>query len=369
MELNFTDEEYKNIAMQSEPYSKVKSEHKISDAFMLLLKGVKKQDLSYLCSRIQQDFEKADINLTIEECYSITQGDLDNISVDKEKIEDFTEKAVGDYLLDLSYECIEEDGKHLGDNIIPKTTINTSSWISHSLYEARAAQDLARILDLDTEKAGVLGILHDYGRKYIHDFSHVTKGYEALVKEGWEKEARATITHSFINAGRCANCDPAEKGFYINEEGKPAWELDAEKDDITGVLENMTYDDYDMILNIADLMATDRGITSPYDRVQDVATRKSPDLKNRGYFLSEFTNKLIYVIGRVNGNENYELDNVNPLMNLEELTLKFKETSEVFHNIFTSKISINNLVRNALENGIGLLSTPTNEKGKDKTRE
>lgn len=336
MELNFTDEKYKKIAMESKGYSDIESSHKMSDAFMLLLKGVKEGDLSYICSKMQHYLKKGNINLTIDECYSITQGDLDSISVDKEKIEDFTGKSVGNYLLDLSYECIEEDGKHLGDNVIPNTNINTSSWISHSLYEAKAAQNLACALELDSEKAGILGLLHDYGRKYIHDFSHVTKGYEALVGEGWSEEARATITHSFINAGRCANCDPAEKGFYINEEGKPEWELDAKKDDITEVLENIKYDDYDMILNIADLMATDRGITSPYDRVQDVATRKSPDLKNRGYFLSEYINILIYVMEKVKGNESSELNNANALMDLETLNLKFKEVSEKFYTLFKS---------------------------------
>lgn len=92
-------------------------------------------------------------------------------------------------------------------------------------------------------------------------------------------EARATLTHSFINAGRCANCDPAEDGFYINSEGKPSWEDGTKVDDITEVLENMQYDDYDMILNIADLIATDKGITSPYARVEDIAKRKVPDPK------------------------------------------------------------------------------------------
>ena len=47
--------------------------------------------------------------------------------------------------------------------------------------------------------------------------------------------------------------------------------------------------------NIADLIATSDGITTPYDRVQDVATRKKPDIRNRGYFLSEFSNKVLNI--------------------------------------------------------------------------
>ena len=337
MKLNFSDERYKKIAIGSTGYSEIESKHKISEAFLILLKGVKKEDLDNLCIKIQNDFEKQGIKLSIDECYKLTQGKISETFISRAENEEHAKKELGEYLIDLAYECIEVDGNHLGSNVIPNTSINTSSWISHSLFEAKAAKQLAECLDLDPEKAGVLGILHDYGRKYIHDFSHVTKGYETLVDAGWIDEARATITHSFINAGRCANCDPAEEGFYIDEEGKPQWKEEIEKDDVTEVLENMEYDDYDTILNIADLMATDKGITSPYERVEDVATRKTPDIRNRAYFLSEFTNKLVYIISRMNNKNNIE-DELNPLMNIEEINYRFKEISQIFYETYNQMI-------------------------------
>lgn len=61
-------------------------------------------------------------------------------------------KDFSEYLLDLAYECIEVDGRHLGDNIIPNTSINTSSWISHSLYMAKAAENLAKKLGMNAKK-------------------------------------------------------------------------------------------------------------------------------------------------------------------------------------------------------------------------
>lgn len=352
MKLNFKDEKYKEIAMQSKGYSKSRSNHTMSDAFMLLLKGIKKEDLSYICQKMQENFEQNDLNLTLDDCYNITQGNFEKL-LSTNKIKDVNERKVGKYLLDLAYECInerevDENGnpiqKHLGTNAIANGTINTSSWITHSLYEAKAAQELAEMLGLDREKAGVLALLHDYGRKFTHDFTHVTRGFEALVDEGWIEEARGTLTHSFINAGRCANCDPAEEGFYIDENGNPSWVENTEMDEITEVLEKLQYDDYDMILNVADLMATDKGITSPYDRVQDVATRKKPDVRNRGYFLSEFTNKLISIMKRVQKG-NYE--EINPLMDSKLIDEKFKSVSETFFEMFSNeKVQTNNASKN-----------------------
>ena len=330
MELNFKNEDYKKKALESKPYSQVTSNHRLSDAFILLLHGISNKDLSNLCNKLHQDLISKGINLDLEGCYKITQGEIpEHLNLDTQIV---NYGSIGDYLLKLAYECLDIDKNHLGENVINET-LNTSGWLSHSLYEARVMQKLATFIGVEPEKAGILGLLHDYGRKFTHDFSHVTRGYEALIDAGWKDEARATLTHSFINAGRCANCDPAEEGFYIDEEGKPTWTDDAKKDDITDVLENMHYDEYDTLLNIADLMATDKGITSPFERVQDVATRKTPDVRNRAYFLSEFTNKLIYMIELIQ-KQKCTLENTNPTMDLSTLDSKFKEVSEKFYNIF-----------------------------------
>ena len=57
---------------------------------------------------------------------------------------------------------------------------------------------LASKLNLDSELAFNYGLLHDYGRKYHHDFRHVTSGFHELKNI---PESRATLTHSFINGG------------------------------------------------------------------------------------------------------------------------------------------------------------------------
>lgn len=340
MELNFTNETYKEKAKQSIPYSKANSKRTIAEAFMVLIKGVPKEDLSNLCSKLQEKLKDM-LEVTPEECYELTQGSEEVLN----KISTVVDiRNFGTYLLTLAYECIEKDKVYLGDKTI-KVGINTSAWISHSLYEAKVAQRLAEIKGLDTEKAGVLGLLHDYGRKYIHDFTHVIKGFEALTDEGWEEEARACLTHSFINAGRCANCDPAEEGFYIDEKGRPSWEQDEFFDDIAEVLCGLKYDEYDDILNIADLMAMSEGVTTPFERVKDVATRKKPDSKNRTYFLSEFMNKLLSAM-------NYTLTEekrFKPIMSEEELMTKFKMVSDKFYQFYKGELDKRTASKNIVD--------------------
>ena len=82
------------------------------------------------------------------------------------------------------------------------------------------------------------------------------------------------ITKNTFKGGRCANCDPALNGFYIDENGNPNWIEGSIKDDVTEFLENYNYNDYDLIVCMSDLMATAKGITTPYERVNDIATRK-----------------------------------------------------------------------------------------------
>lgn len=191
--------------------------------------------------------------------------------------------------------------------------------------------------------AQIQGILHDYGRKITHSFEHVTRGYEKLVDEGWENEAVAALTHSFLNGGRCASNESAEEGFYVDEKGNPDWRPETEKDDITLFLENYKYSKYDDILNVADLMATSSGIVSPYDRIQDIATRRKLDPTNRGYFLAEFTNKLIEFLKESGAEipENMQREiKATPDVSIVELNERFKIASEVFFNYYKENISL-----------------------------
>lgn len=305
----------KRLIVKSNIGDKNEKLHSLPEAFMLLIKGVGKENLDNLCKELRIYYPE----LTEDECYDLTQG--------KGQIFENNSNVVANVIFNCANNCLSQ-GKHMGNNEIAGGKINTSSWISHSIYEAQVAGDLAQMLGVNKEKAMTLAILHDFGRKSIHTFEHVTQGFDDLVKLGWEDEAGATLTHSFINGGRCANCDPAEEGFYIDEEGQPKWEHEENKDDVAKFLELYTYDIYDDILNIADLMATDKGIVSPAERVEDIATRKTPDPRNRNYFLSEFINKMNEVLvktGRIT-----EIQKIDARLEPEKMKELFEETSRRF---------------------------------------
>lgn len=323
MRLNFkstnSEQAAKRLIIKSNAGKNYEDVHSVEEAFMLLIKGVTKENLDNLCKELNVYYPE----LSEEECYNLTQG--------KGKIYESNQKIVEYVIFNCANSCLAK-GKHMGNNEIVGGQINTSSWISHSIYEAQVAASLAQMLGVKKEKAMTLAILHDFGRKIIHTLEHVIQGFEDLVSLGWENEASATLTHSFINGGRCANCDPAEDGFYIDEEGNVKWKSEEDKDDVARFLELYTYDIYDDILNIADLMATDRGIVSPVERVEDIATRKTPDPRNRNYFLSEFINKMNEILVKIGEKDEVQL--IDASLSDEEMKEMFEKTSRNFFEVF-----------------------------------
>ncbi len=332
MRLNFTNEYYRNKAMQLSENKKVVT-HSIQDAFFILIKDIELECLSNLCIMIQEYFKS--YNLSIENCYQLTQGN-DNSKI---KLDD----KIKIIILKLAYNCIES-GKYLGDQIIPESNINASSWISHSMFEGKLAGQLAMMYKLDSQQAVIQGLLHDYGRKKIHDFMHVIIGFENLVDLGWEAEAIACLTHSFLNGGRCATNDQALDGFFIDSYGNPKWKEGTIKDDITIFLEKYKFTKYDIILNISDLMAKSNGIVSPYERIKDIESRRILDRNNRVYFLSEFSNVLINFLKDININLPKEFEKeIKPTqdLSLDDITKKFKKISDLFFEIYSSFYPIN----------------------------
>lgn len=291
---------------------------------MLLLNGVNINDLDNLCAKMEEIYPQ--LKDIPNGAYRVTQGELGILNISPEIIKMS--------IYNCAMECLKA-GKHLGTKTIADGKINTSSWISHSLYEAKLAEKLAKILGVDSNKAKTLAILHDYGRKTTHSFEHVPKGFEELIDLGWEDEAIATLTHSFLNGGRCANCDPAEEGFYLDEEGNAKWESDDNKDDIARFLDSYVYTIYDEILNISDLMATDRGIVSPSERVEDIRTRKPADPRNERYFLAELTNKLAEFLNRMG--IKIEIPKLNSSNDIEYLREMFNKVSEIFDKVYKER--------------------------------
>lgn len=323
MDLNFSDKKYVDAANEIALASKSNEEktvHSPQDAFMFLIHGKSPEDLSNLCQMLNNNFYP---ELSFEQCYNLTQG----IGEIFERNSNIVKAAV----YSCALKCLNRN-KYLGEKTISDGKINTSSWMSHCLYESKLAGELAEMLHLDPDKATTFALLHDYGRSFSHKFDHVTRGFEALIDAGWKNEASATLSHSFIDGGRCANCDPAEPGFYVDENGNACWENEENKDDVTRFLEEFQYDDYSDILNVADLMATSEGIVSPLDRLNDIATRKTPDPRNRSYFLAKFTNKLNQILVKMGEITSFEP--VNAADDPQKIEQTFLAVSELFYNSY-----------------------------------
>lgn len=126
-------------------------------------------------------------------------------------------------------------------------------WESEFCKHCRAVASIAEKIagfcpHLDPEKAYVLGLLHDCGR-CIDEFAehrfHANIGYEWMSAEGYDDVARVCITHSFY-----------DKDFDINTFTQPHEDLLKCK----AYLKNVTYNDYDLLLQLADVL-NDKGVT------------------------------------------------------------------------------------------------------------
>ena len=56
---------------------------------------------------------------------------------------------------------------------------------------------------------------------------------------------------------------------------------------------------YDLILNLGDLTATDKGVVTIYDRLKDIATRRELDPTNREFFLLKLINGMTYILSEM----------------------------------------------------------------------
>lgn len=328
MVLNFTNEYYKSKAFESNRVKNKNDNYTIYDSFLILIKDINILDLENLCNLIKIYY--GDKNISKEEAYLLTQQkDIPG----KIKFDESVKKVI--YV--LANECIEKQ-KTLGNNTIMEGKINTSSWISHSIFESRLMGQFAEKLNLDVNKAKKLGLLHDIGRKKTHSFEHTIKGFELLIDENFQDEAIGCLTHSFLGGGRCASNEQAEPGFYVDENGNPNFKSGTIKDDVTLFLENYKYTKYDILLNIADLMASDKGIISPLDRIIDIASRrKSFDSANRSYFLAELTNYLLIILNELHVKIPSDLQykvKADKNTTLEEITKKFEEASNLFFDVY-----------------------------------
>ena len=133
---------------------------------------------------------------------------------------------------------------------------------------------------MDENKACVVGMLHDIGRRVgiVNIPKHVYEGYKYAMDRGWDEVARICMTHSY----------PLMKDEFDYE---PQTE---EEKVIKDYIIHCQADDYDRLIQICDALATDYGFVILEKRFVDVTRRygimekyiKGWDMtfKNKEYF-------------------------------------------------------------------------------------
>lgn len=171
---------------------------------------------------------------------------------------------------------------------------NPGPWGSHSLITAQCAEKIALACpDMDSEKAWLLGLLHDIGRKFgTRHLGHVYDGWKYMLRLGYEEAARICLTHSFCEG----TLDCYIGKFDITE---------AETEELKNALEQTVFDDYDRLIQLCDSLAAAEGVVTMEERMNDIRRRygsypqtkwdKNMELKR---YFEEKTGKDIYSIVR-----------------------------------------------------------------------
>lgn len=138
--------------------------------------------------------------------------------------------------------------------------LNPGPWVKHSFNVGIAARNIAdKIPKLDSEKAYILGILHDIGRRVgiVNIPKHVYEGYAFCMEKGWDEVAKICMTHSYVLMLENFECELTS----------------LEEIAIRDYISNCRTDDYDLLIQLCDALATDYGFVIIEKRFVDVVRR------------------------------------------------------------------------------------------------
>lgn len=138
--------------------------------------------------------------------------------------------------------------------------LNPGPWVMHSMNVGIAARNIAeKVSRLNPEKAYIVGLLHDIGRRVgIVDIpTHVYEGYQYCLGKGWDEAARICMTHSYLR---------------MQDEFRDEPDSEQEKA-IKAYIMNCQADDYDQLIQLCDSLAVDYGFVILEKRFVDVTRR------------------------------------------------------------------------------------------------
>lgn len=139
---------------------------------------------------------------------------------------------------------------------------NPGPWGNHSRVAAHCAEKIAlHCDDLDSNKAYILGLLHDIGRKFgTRHMGHVSDGYAYMMSLGYDEVAQICLTHSFNNQTTdeyIGKLDTTDEEFRM----------------IQDALRTATMDEYDKLIQLCDSLAGSECVLYIEERMEDVRRR------------------------------------------------------------------------------------------------
>lgn len=162
---------------------------------------------------------------------------------------------------------------------------NPGPWGDHSRTAARCAEKIALRSGLCPEKAYVLGLLHDIGRKFgKRHLGHVSDGYSYMMRLGYPDAARICLTHSFN--------EMKIEGYVGNFDT-----TDEETELIRTKLAEVVPDDYDLLIQLCDAISGAGVVMDIEERMSDVRRRYGaydPEKWNRNLELKEYFEKRMH---------------------------------------------------------------------------
>lgn len=139
---------------------------------------------------------------------------------------------------------------------------NPGGWVAHSRFVAQAARLIAeRHPALDPQRAFILGLLHDIGRRTgPNQDRHILDGHDFLLALGYPDAARIALTHSFVIADLAT--------LQGQWDGTPQ-----EWTRLGDLLAAAEMTEEDRLLQLCDTLALADGFCSVPERIMDVALR------------------------------------------------------------------------------------------------
>lgn len=125
--------------------------------------------------------------------------------------------------------------------------LNDGPWIGHSKHVACLAERIAQKAGMDSEKAYILGLLHDIGRRNGQmEARHALEGYLFLSELDFVEGARICLTHTF----QYQDVEAIYDSWDCSEE---------EKQFVDNYLKSITYNDYDKLIQLCDALSLSDG--------------------------------------------------------------------------------------------------------------